>query len=155
MIGNSNGEPYLTYYVYSSDHGVSWSDLELVNEDTTARTWYPDIGADSAGHAYVVWEDFDGERGYIWFATNNPLAIAEGPPEPSVSAQPFTTVVRSVLFLPECPSASTSSLRDISGRKVLDLRLGANDVRALAPGVYFVREAQARAQAVRKVVVTR
>jgi hypothetical protein len=32
--------------------------------------------------------------------------------------------------------------------------VGANDVRALAPGVYFVREAQAQAQAqaVRKVV---
>jgi hypothetical protein len=29
---------------------------------------------------------------------------------------------------------------DVSGRKVMDLRRGANDVRALAPGVYFVRE---------------
>jgi hypothetical protein len=39
---------------------------------------------------------------------------------------------------------------------VLDLHLGANDVRALAPGVYFVREvqAQAQAQAVRKIVLT-
>jgi hypothetical protein len=45
---------------------------------------------------------------------------------------------------------------DASGRKVLDLRAGANDVRALAPGVYFVREAQApaQAQAVRKVILT-
>jgi hypothetical protein len=40
---------------------------------------------------------------------------------------------------------------------VLDLQAGPNDVRALAPGVYFVREAQAQAQAqaMRKVVVTR
>lgn len=47
-------------------------------------------------------------------------------------------------------------LLDASGRKVLDLRLGSNDVRALAPGVYFVREAQtqAQAQAVRKIVLT-
>jgi hypothetical protein len=37
----------------------------------------------------------------------------------------------------------------------MELRSGANDVRALAPGVYFVREAQAQAQVVRKVVVTR
>jgi hypothetical protein len=35
---------------------------------------------------------------------------------------------------------------------VLELKPGANDVRALAPGVYFVREAQAQAQAVRKIV---
>ena len=42
---------------------------------------------------------------------------------------------------------------DLSGREFLDLKPGANDVRSLAPGVYFVRAAQA--QAMRKVVVTR
>jgi hypothetical protein len=51
-------------------------------------------------------------------------------------------------------TAYRAELLDVSGRKVLDLHPGANDVRALAPGVYFVREAQARAQAqsVRKVI---
>ena len=46
---------------------------------------------------------------------------------------------------------------DISGRKVMDLRAGANDIRSLSPGVYFVWEAQAKAQAqaVRKIVVTK
>jgi len=48
---------------------------------------------------------------------------------------------------------------DISGRSVLDLRPGANDVWALAPGVYFVREVPQAAghqpHAVRKVVVAR
>jgi hypothetical protein len=43
---------------------------------------------------------------------------------------------------------------DLSGRNVLTLHPGTNDVRALAPGVYFVREAQAQAQAVRKIVLT-
>jgi hypothetical protein len=43
---------------------------------------------------------------------------------------------------------------------VLDLKPGANDVRALAPGVYFVREQDSRGQGfedsrVNKVVVTR
>jgi hypothetical protein len=36
-------------------------------------------------------------------------------------------------------------LLDISGRKELDLKPGPNEVRA--PGVHFVREAQAQAQA--------
>jgi hypothetical protein len=60
-----------------------------------------------------------------------------------------------VLFLPEAssPKHQTASLLDISGRKAMDLRPGANDVRALAPGVYFVREAQARGT--RKVVIPR
>ncbi len=47
---------------------------------------------------------------------------------------------------------------DVSGRKVLDLHTGANDVRALSPGVYFVcEEAQGsgrKPQPVRKVVLT-
>jgi hypothetical protein len=50
-------------------------------------------------------------------------------------------------------------LLDVGGRKVLDLRTGANDVRTLAPGVYFIREepqaATRRQQAARKVVITR
>ena len=64
------------------------------------------------------------------------------------------SIVRGVLLLAESPG--TSCLMDVSGRKVMGLKSGANDVRALAPGVYFVREAQAQAQAqaVRKVVLT-
>jgi hypothetical protein len=64
------------------------------------------------------------------------------------------TIVRGVLLLPEAtsPRPLAASLLDISGRKVLGLHPGANDLRTLAPGVYFVREAQAQAQAVRKVI---
>ncbi len=70
------------------------------------------------------------------------------------------TVVRGILYLgvdSRQHSAYRAELLDISGRIVLTLKPGANDVRALAPGVYFVREAQAQAQAqvVRKLVVAR
>jgi len=77
----------------------------------------------------------------------------------AVSSKPAHTIIRGVLFLPEATNRKpqAASLMDVSGRNVLDLRPGANDVRVLAPGVYFVREAQAQAQAqaIRKVVVTR
>ena len=48
-------------------------------------------------------------------------------------------------------------LLDISGRKMLDLKVGANDVSGLAPGVYFVRAVSCKPSAVScsKVVVTR
>jgi hypothetical protein len=66
-----------------------------------------------------------------------------------------------VLFVPvtsDRKPQAASWLLDISGRKVLDLSPGPNDVRALAPGVYFVHEgpqaASHRPRAVRKVVVT-
>jgi hypothetical protein len=71
------------------------------------------------------------------------------------------TIVRGVLFLPEAtsPRPPAASLLDISGRAVLDLKPGPNDVRALAPGVYFIREEPQAAshtpQAVHKVVMTR
>jgi hypothetical protein len=69
-------------------------------------------------------------------------------------------VVRGVLLLPgrSSSSPSTSFLIDASGRKVLDLSPGANDVRALAPGVYFVRgEGRGTADEgrIHKVVITR
>ena len=72
-------------------------------------------------------------------------------PEPAVS------IVSGVLFLPPSLLSPPSSLLSIDGRKVLDLHPGANDVSRLSPGVYFVREAQAQAQAqtIRKVVITR
>ena len=66
------------------------------------------------------------------------------------------TVVRRVLVVPLASGdgrVANCDLLDISGRKVLDLCPGPNDIRHLAPGVYFVRGAQA--QAVSKIVLTR
>jgi len=80
----------------------------------------------------------------------------------AASAKPSTSVVRGVLYLPSASSfrrETSSVLLDVSGRKEMDLVPGANDVRALAPGVYFVRRAETEdgrpAPAVHKVVVTR
>jgi hypothetical protein len=149
------------YHTSSSDNGVSWSDLELVDEDTTLSSGYPDIGTDSAGHAYVVWPHGNAGQFRIWFATNNPLAIAEQPVQPPLGVQPIPTVVRSVLLLPGATSyePQAASLMDATGRKVLDLHPGTNDVRALAPGVYFLRGPKTedgRPDAtLRKVVLTR
>jgi hypothetical protein len=88
--------------------------------------------------------------------------VAEQPPAPH-NVQPLATIVRKVLLLPrdmtELPGNSDRVPRpvllDVSGRRVLDLKPGANDVSRLSPGVYFLREAQAHAQAVRKVIIAR
>jgi hypothetical protein len=67
------------------------------------------------------------------------------------------TLVRGVLVLGAVGSRQNTGYRaellNAAGRKVLELRPGANDVRGLAPGIYFVQEAQA--QPIRKVVITR
>ena len=69
--------------------------------------------------------------------------VVEETPNTEVrTAKPIPTIVRSVLFLAESPSSSPSAscLLDVSGRKVLNLHPGANDVQSLAPGVYFIRQ---------------
>jgi len=82
---------------------------------------------------------------------------------------PSPTIVRGVLRLRPSPfplpvgegqEVREWNLLDASGRKVADLHAGANDVRDLAPGVYFVRQQPAvgsryAAANVRKVIVTR
>jgi len=158
MVRDTFDGEYNIHYTCSSDHGVSWSDLDLVSDDITVECWYPDIAADSAGHAYIVWYEPNASHGEVWFATNAPAAIAEETSNADLRAtNSGPTVVRGVLFLPGAtsPKPQAISLMDIEGRKVLDLKPGANSVRALSPGMYFVREAQAQARAVRKVVVTR
>ena len=130
---------YLISYAFSSDQGVSWSDPGYVNDDTTAEAYDPDIAVDSAGHAYIVWRDYQSDE--IWFATNDPAGIAEQPVPQSAGLRPSPTVVRGVLFLPTAtsPKLQAASLLDISGRQVVALKPGANDVSRLSPGVYFVR----------------
>jgi hypothetical protein len=89
----------------------------------------------------------------------HPVGV-ESPRPQAASFKPTPTVVRGVLFLPQSASSSPSASRllDISGRKVMGLQPGANDVRALVPGVYFVRERSAVSGgrlAVTRVVVPR
>jgi len=111
------------------------------------------------GRVYVT--DRQGDSVYVLRDTMP--GIEEGHKPQAASYKPVATVVGGVLVLAKgasaSPSSSTSSLLDISGRRVLDLKAGANDVSGLAPGVYFVRpaqaQAQAQAQAVHKVMITR
>jgi len=72
------------------------------------------------------------------------------------------TICRGVLMYrpPANSSQLTVELLDITGRRVMDLEPGENDIRHLAPGVYFVREEGSRGQgsegsSVRKVVIQR
>jgi hypothetical protein len=121
----------------------------------------------TSGDCYVKYM-VHGPRGIVEGVTPRAFAIGDTVPgvaenhklQPS-SRNPGASMVRGVLFLPGDRGPETgdrSALMDASGRDVLVLRPGANDVRALAPGVYFVRQASSvrhQASSVRKVVVTR
>lgn len=53
------------------------------------------------------------------------------------SANSLPTIMRGTIYLPSV-SGSLSVLFDINGQKVINLHPGANDIRHLAPGVYFI-----------------
>ncbi|MFO7676513.1 MAG: hypothetical protein R6X12_09385 [bacterium] len=72
---------------------------------------------------------------------------------PSARRRPGATVIRAML---EIAGREPAVLLDITGRRVMELAPGENDVRHLAPGVYFLLPAGARdASGVRKVIVQR
>jgi hypothetical protein len=95
----------------------------------------------------------------IWGTLSPVVATEERLTAAALAPRPAATIVRGVLSLQSaiCSPQSKIALLDISGRKVLNLKAGANDLRALPAGIYFVRmtQAQAQAQAVHKVIVSR
>jgi DNA-binding beta-propeller fold protein YncE len=88
----------------------------------------------------------------LYVIRDTAAGIAEHKAEP-LFGRLSETICRGVLRLPRKPEAV---LLDITGRKVMDLEPGENDVRHLAPGVYFLRSAESGGRsAVRKVVIQR
>jgi hypothetical protein len=88
------------------------------------------------------------------------VAVEEGPRPQATSPKPTATVVRGSLLLQEHSTQNTgrrAELLDITGRRVLDLHPGANDVGRLSPGVYFVRAVSRKLSAAscQKVVLIR
>lgn len=67
--------------------------------------------------------------------------IAEGGELPGVTRP--ATVVRGVLMMPDAPGGSARAvLYDLNGREVMAVKPGANPVRHLAPGVYYLRNGE-------------
>jgi hypothetical protein len=141
-----------------------WSSPMILTGLDSGDVSHPSIVCDADSGIHVVWYDASSGNPDVYYLRGlmqGSSAIEFSPsshtPRPDLSA----TIVSGVLSLPEAssPKPQAASLMDISGRKVRDLYYGANDVRALAPGVYFIREGLGiRGEGLgktRKVVVTR
>lgn len=152
--------------------GRGWRDIWLVRCDTSGDTlWTGTYGGDGAeegravqvctdgGYTIAGWTSSYGAGGddmYLVRTVAGP-GVLEGSQLSPYGSEPEATVVRSMLRLPVSPFTIHTSLFDMAGRQVMALKPGANDVSRLSPGVYFVHEAQAQAQAqaIRKVILTR
>jgi YVTN family beta-propeller protein len=127
-----------------------------VGDAPTALAWNP-------VHSWVYVSNSGSSS--ITVVSDTMLGIEESQPQ-AASLKPQATVVRGVLFLPRdmteirpwiSDRVPRPVLLDVSGRKAMELKPGANDVRALAPGVYFVRSEPSatsrQSSAVTKVII--
>jgi len=132
----------------SYDWGTTW-----INAGTLpgAAVTYRLRQAKMAGVNYLY--AATGSNGKVFRATLDQVGAREMPNAEVRIPNCGATVARGVLNL-RFPIANRQPavLLDAAGRNVLELRAGENDVRSLAPGVYFVSGV---APAVRRVVVTR
>jgi DNA-binding beta-propeller fold protein YncE len=95
----------------------------------------------------------EGRIGVIKF----PVGIAEEGKRTGVVVT-GPTIVRSVLRIGDLgpKTEDRAGLLDVAGRRVMELQPGENDIRHLAPGVYFLRTAESgKRSAVTKVVIQR
>jgi hypothetical protein len=98
------------------------------------------------GQRYSAWR--------LWGRLGDVPGIEEASGGQTIPVAGGATIARGVLFVSGLAGSSPSaSLLDISGRKVMNLQSGANDVSRLVPGVYFVRDG--KAVGVRRVVLVK
>jgi len=138
---------YSIYHSLSVDHGLNWSERELVNEVSGVVISDPDVAADSSGTAYITWQDGRNSRNEIWFATNHLAGVSEHDQAGNHTGIRLPGIARGALLL---PGKSPALLLDISGRRVGELAPGLNNLRRFAPGVYFVQQ-----ETLHKLVITR
>jgi hypothetical protein len=144
------------YDRHSTDGGMNWS-----KEDTL--TFSP---SNSGGPAFasvdsllnITYTNDSGGARQVWYLRNPGwnVGTSESHRPQATSSNFEPTIIRGILLLPRDMTAladrgrggqtaavsdrvPTPVLLDISGRKVLDLHAGQNNVSGLAPGVYFIR----------------
>ena len=159
-----NGHDYDIHGCRVRTDGTAGPDFVVHADDQEQIT--PAVAAGPGGQAMFVdcgWVDSLTGRPAntyrIWGWLDPAAAVRESFKPQASSPKPGPTIVRGVLYLgvdSRQHSAYRAGLLDAAGRKVLDLKSGANDVSRLAPGVYFVRSPLVnRHSSITKVVVAR
>jgi hypothetical protein len=172
----SNFTPCGTPAAYTADQwwmlAVAWASDRNGNPDIYSRTLFSEqdvpIDSDFATDInptlttfgvtmnWCVWQS---NRTGNWdlFGSYIYVTGVEETPNAEVRMVNAPTIVRGVLRLPVSPFAIHTSLFDMTGRQVMALHSGPNDVSRLAPGVYFVRAVSRELSAAdcHKVVIAR
>jgi len=128
---------YMNYAVGEASPMSNWTHF------LTHREFPVDVPVWHTRTAVARGEDTVVSAAMAWI--DSVAAGVEEAPNAEVRTTNAPTIVRGVLVLDAVGSRQNAAYRaellDISGRRVLDLTPGANDVSRLSPGVYFVCEA--------------
>jgi photosystem II stability/assembly factor-like uncharacterized protein len=131
----------------TTDGGANWYNQSANCNQTLMAMQFPLNSATG----YAV-----GSAGTIIKTGTGGEGIEEGSRPQASTHEPAATIVRGVLRLADGSGTSSSPgwLLDISGRTVMEVKPGLNDVGRLAPGVYFVHSTLAnRHSSIVKVIV--
>jgi len=146
--------PQGTNDVWYSTYGDSWI------QATASAEWKPRGHVTAVVHDSKMWVMAgDTSAGLytgsndVWYSTG--LGIEEHPMPNAECVTPNATIVCGVLNLQSAiyNLKFEITLLDITGRRVMNLHAGANNIRYLAPGVYFIR--RENNSQVTKIIVTR
>jgi hypothetical protein len=178
----NNRTPCGTPALYTTDYwtepaAISWASDRDGNSNVYARTMFSDgdecVDNDPASDIdptlttmwltqhWCVWQSDRSGNWDLFGSYIYAVGVEESCKPQAPSRELEQTVVRDILVLGAVDSRQNTGcgaeLLDISGRKVIDLHPGANDVRHLAPGIYFVHSTldARRSTLVTKVIVTR
>jgi len=128
------------YYKRSTDRGASWSADERLTNDDAFSTGASVAASGDAVH--VVWRDCrDTNYGDVFYKRNptGNVGISESSTLLASCLTPSATLIHGTLNLQPgiCNQKSALVLYDLTGRPVMSLHSGRNDLHHLAPGVYF------------------
>ena len=161
--GYARGVAVIGDYVYVADNDAGLRVVSAADPAHPVEAGYYDTPSGAlcvavvGGYAYVGYFSA-GLRIYQFYGAG----VQETMSDERGTMKQAPTIVRGVLMIGDRgqKTGDRAELLDVSGRKVLDLKPGPNDVRALAPGVYFVQQKGSRGRGfedsrVPKVIVTR
>jgi len=154
------------FYLHSSDGGASWDPIDtLVSAASSPAAPFIDFAGPIL---HVIWKDMRDGHGAIYYKRNltGNVGIEEGLRPQAASRKPAATIVHGLLSLEGTSGekreargglrVASCELRDIAGRKAMNLEPGANDVSRLAPGVYFIHSSiDTRHSSITKVVIAK
>ena len=143
-----SGNDYDVYGVRVTSAGVVFDSGAVVMQEGDQLC--PVLARGSGNQMFLVYQGWAGDVGgvtydadRIWGKTNPAPCVEESRQQIAYGPRLTATIVSGMLYLPPASGGkrgATSVLLDISGRKVMDLRPGANSTKGLVPGIYFLQD---------------